>query len=435
MTVSTVYAPDTYAGDDSTTSFAITFNYQSTASFIKVSIKTNSTGAIELKSSGTHYNVSSDNVVFTSGNTPATGETVIIELSPDFLQQTDYVEGDTFPAASHEAALDKRTLESHINKDLVGRALQVDAAVSGFSQVLTDPTLHANKYLKLNNTGTEIGYATITATGGLANVVDDTTPALGGNLDVNGFTITSASNGNVTINPNGSGTTIIHANVTFDDTNVAYGPHGTSAGNTYETRFLELLANGTNYVGFKAADTLAGNQIWTLPTADGSQFQTIATNGSGVLSFQNAGILQEVSTQTGAVATGTTQMPADDTIPQNTEGDEYMTLSITPKSATSKLKIEVEAVCGHSAATTLCLGLFQDSTADALAATSLYAGANENQFLSLKHYMTSGTTSSTTFKVRIGGHGAGTATFNGSSATRIFGGVAASSITITEIQT
>ena len=38
------------------------------------------------------------------------------------------------------------------------------------------------------------------------DLVNDTTPQLGGNLDVNGNEITSASNGNVTINPNGTGT-------------------------------------------------------------------------------------------------------------------------------------------------------------------------------------------------------------------------------------
>jgi hypothetical protein len=38
-----------------------------------------------------------------------------------------------------------------------------------------------------------------------ADVVDDTTPQLGGNLDVNGFDIVSASNGNIEIIPDGSG--------------------------------------------------------------------------------------------------------------------------------------------------------------------------------------------------------------------------------------
>jgi len=41
--------------------------------------------------------------------------------------------------------------------------------------------------------------------GGLSNVVDDTSPQLGGNLDVNGHKITSASNGNIVIDADGSG--------------------------------------------------------------------------------------------------------------------------------------------------------------------------------------------------------------------------------------
>ena len=44
-------------------------------------------------------------------------------------------------------------------------------------------------------------------TGG--DVVDDTSPQLGGDLDVNGNKITSASNGNVEIEPNGTGDVIL----------------------------------------------------------------------------------------------------------------------------------------------------------------------------------------------------------------------------------
>jgi len=40
---------------------------------------------------------------------------------------------------------------------------------------------------------------------GLYNVVEDTTPQLGGDLDVNGQSIISASNGNIVVAPNGSG--------------------------------------------------------------------------------------------------------------------------------------------------------------------------------------------------------------------------------------
>ena len=45
--------------------------------------------------------------------------------------------------------------------------------------------------------------------GTLNNVVEDTTPQLGGNLDVNGNSIVSASNGNIAITPNGTGSVVI----------------------------------------------------------------------------------------------------------------------------------------------------------------------------------------------------------------------------------
>jgi len=47
---------------------------------------------------------------------------------------------------------------------------------------------------------------------GTLNIVDDTTPQLGGSLDVNGQEITSASDGNVVVNPNGTGTIELEAN-------------------------------------------------------------------------------------------------------------------------------------------------------------------------------------------------------------------------------
>lgn len=146
-------------------------------------------------------------------------------------------------------------------------------------------------------------------------------------------------------------------------------------------------------------------------------------------------IIQVVNTQTGAVATGSTTIPFDDTIPQNTEGDEYMTLAITPTSATNKLKIDVTFNCAVSALAQVCVALFQDSTANAVAAMtpSRIEAAGVQTSCTFSHYMTAGTTSATTFKVRAGPT-SGTLTFNGSAGSRLFGGVMASSITITEIK-
>jgi hypothetical protein len=78
--------------------------------------------------------------------------------------------------------------------------------------------------------------------------------------------------------------------------------------------------------------------------------------------------------------------------------------------------------------------LFQDSTANALAAgwTTSHVGGSAVS-ITFRHVMTSGTTSSTTFKVRVGAQNAGTFTFNGVGGARFLGGVLASGIVIREV--
>jgi len=150
---------------------------------------------------------------------------------------------------------------------------------------------------------------------------------------------------------------------------------------------------------------------------------------------QNVGqTIQTVNTQTGAVATGSSQIPLDDSIPQNTEGFEVMSLSVTPTSAANNLLIQVVVNCAIDSALTPTIALFQDSTSNALACNTMFNGTNTVTPYVFNHYMAAGTASSTTFKVRIGSSSATTMTFNGFSSARKFGGVLASSITITEIQ-
>lgn len=143
--------------------------------------------------------------------------------------------------------------------------------------------------------------------------------------------------------------------------------------------------------------------------------------------------VQIVSTATSAVQSITTVMPADDTIPQNTEGDEVLTLSITPKFSTSILEITFSSFIVKSTAGSFQVALFQDSGADAIAAKSFTAlpdaGCLSGAF---QHVMTSGTTSSTTFKIRVG-PAANSCIINGiAGGTRRFGGVASTLLTIIE---
>lgn len=206
------------------------------------------------------------------------------------------------------------------------------------------------------------------------------------------------------------------------------GGAGTVTNSGTLTADAVILGNGTTVVKALAMGT-AGQVLTVNGGATAAAWATPAAGSSVVVQVKN--------TQTGAVATGSTGIPYDDTIPQNTEGDEYMTLAITPTSATNKLKIEVVWVGTTVGQAWIIVALFQDSTANALAAAcDFHTVSTSGTTTTFTHYMTSGTTSATTFKVRAGidsGGAGGTMTFNGQSGGRIFGGVSASSITITEI--
>lgn len=175
MTISAGYAPDSYAGNGSTDTFAITFSFLSTSTNVKVSIKVDSSSVITEKTAGTHYNISGSNVVFTSGNIPASGETIIIELNPDFTQDSDYNENFKFPAATLETDLDERCLEGQINNDLVSRGFRVDGTVSlSGKQLQVDLPSSGTEILAVTSSGlsrvaaTTLDAITLTGSDGVA---------------------------------------------------------------------------------------------------------------------------------------------------------------------------------------------------------------------------------------------------------------------------
>lgn len=185
------------------------------------------------------------------------------------------------------------------------------------------------------------------------------------------------------------------------------------------TAIIKGSADATKLLRFEADGfTTATTRVVTFPDYDLSFF-----------------CVQRTNTQFSAVATGTTTLPSDDTIPQNTEGVQWMTHSHTPKNSSNILVIEavVNQQSGNTASFNyLQAALFQDSTANALAAVGYAINADRGSQLVIRHVMTAGTTSATTFKVRGASDGAGTFTFNGVSSARRYGGVNASSISVTE---
>jgi len=119
----------------------------------------------------------------------------------------------------------------------------------------------------------------------------------------------SAGGSDTQVQFNSGGNLAGSANMTFDGTILTAaglaGPLNGSVGATTPSTVVATQVNvtaqgdvrfedttGGQYVALQAPSTVATNVIFTLPGADGSANQAIVTNGSGVLSFGDAGVSQ-----------------------------------------------------------------------------------------------------------------------------------------------
>lgn len=138
--------------------------------------------------------------------------------------------------------------------------------------------------------------------------------------------------------------------------------------------------------------------------------------------------------QTGDAISGNTILPADDTIPQKTEGFEVITCAITPKATGNiLLVIAVVQVSHYVTAAWASIALFQDDGANAIA-TAVGAGAYGGSVKPIIYKTTAANTSETTFKVRCGPSASGTVYVNtiGGATGRTMGGLNATTLTIIE---
>ena len=300
MTVSTTTNRASYSGNGTNDTFAYAFKIFADADLTVIIRATD--GTETTKTLTTHYTVtgagtdSGGNVVFTSGNIPTATETVVILRQLDLTQGTDYVANDPFPAESHEDALDRLTMITQQLDEAVGRSLKVSQTnVIATSEFTVGASDRANKILSFDTSGdltvTEGKVDTVTATasglsagatptatatytgstgalaiafgipagatgptgpagGGLADLSADTTPQLGGDLDMNGNDIVTTSNADIELNPNGTGKTVLKGNtnpgtIVFNCESNSHGqtvkaqPHSAAVTNT-----LTLPAGG-----------------------------------------------------------------------------------------------------------------------------------------------------------------------------------------------
>ena len=141
------------------------------------------------------------------------------------------------------------------------------------------------------------------ATGAIADIVSDTSPQLGGALDVNGQDIVSTSNGDIELDPNGSGQVIFKGNSTKGSGQLKLN---------CETNAHAIIIKGPPH-------SAAANYTLTLPdNVVNGQF--LKTDGSGNLSWDavdltnlNASNLTSGTVAAARLSTATTQSAGNNT--------------------------------------------------------------------------------------------------------------------------
>lgn len=306
MTVSSETRRVQYNGSGTTGPFSVPFYFLDEGD-LQV-IQTDTSGVDTVLTITTEYTVSGEGDQsggsVTTVSAVASGEKLTIIRSVAYTQGTDYQENDSFPAETHEQALDKLTMLVQQTDEKVDRSLKapttssiidgelpsvtadyilrINSSADGFEAVsavdaslagtltptdgnfivgdgtdwVTESGATARTSLGLGSISTQAA-SSVSITGGsitgitdlavadggtgastasaartnlgleigtdvqaysasiLENVVEDTTPQLGGDLDVNTNSIVSTSNGDINITPNGTGNVTL-GNFTFD---------------------------------------------------------------------------------------------------------------------------------------------------------------------------------------------------------------------------
>jgi len=116
---------------------------------------------------------------------------------------------------------------------------------------------------------------------GISDVVDDTSPQLGGNLDVNGNDIVSTSDADIDIIPNGTGDVVLGADT------VKVGDSGAAA--TLTSNGAGTLTVTTGGAADLILNTNSGTNAGTVTLTDAANGDiTIAPNGTGRTKVTNA---------------------------------------------------------------------------------------------------------------------------------------------------
>lgn len=201
--------------------------------------------------------------------------------------------------------------------------------------------------------------------------------------------------------------------------------------NSWNSQYPAVKGQLVAGTGSAQAQTLTVGTNGQVLTADSTQTTGLSWTTLGTA---NAVVVQQQRVSNASFTTISTVIPFDDTIPQITEGDQVLSLAITPTSSSSVLVVEFTGMLGNNTAGgTTSVALFRDAGVNAVYSTE---GTSANAAWPVStpfiYYTSSASASTTTFTVRVGPDTAQTASINGTGSARRFGGTTELVLTITE---
>lgn len=214
---------------------------------------------------------------------------------------------------------------------------------------------------------------------------------------------------------------------------------------TATTRTITVPDANITLVGAENTQTISGDKTFsgtvTAVTQSFSDSSTKVATTAFVKAAQVGGLIGYDYVSDSGTRNFTATIPVDNTTPQNTEGTEYTQLSAsyTPQFSTSLLEVEFFFPYVYSLAEFVMV-IFRDAVNTPLQVA--YHGVNDLNppsitrlpGFSVKTIVSAGSTSATTFKIRIGNNTASQITVNGNGGSSLFNGTASAYRIIREIK-
>ena len=274
MTMSTTSLTNAFNGNDVTTEFSFPYTFLEDSDLIVT--LTDALGVNTIQTLTTDYTVTGAGVdgggAVTMIVTPATGESLFIRRTVSLTQEVDYITGDSFPAETHERALDKLTMVAQQQSEAIGRAFKLSDTYSG-SASLELPSPEALQLVRWNAAGDAFENTPNLADGIAASeaAASDSATAASGFAD------------------NASGFATASSNSAAAASGFADAASDSILNNLTPTDGTILVADGTTWVAESGATARASLGLSSLATLSAVDASTITDNSVGASELNVAG--------------------------------------------------------------------------------------------------------------------------------------------------